>query len=132
MSPENATVKAGSTVYMTCVGYGGEADTWITWSKDGNELFASTRLNFNSSIVTEGGLSFVVSILEICSVEDGDMGMYSCKADNGIGNDTSNFFLTVTPVGGTDICVMNSHLFPFECHLILSVCDLLHSQSQHR
>ena len=41
------------------------------------------------------GLSFVRSILELCSVEGTDAGQYSCFADNTLGNDTASFVLTV-------------------------------------
>lgn len=112
VSPENASVLVGDTVYFTCVGYGGEVETLITWMKGNMELVEDTRLNISSSLMTEGGLPFVVSILEICSVEVGDAGTYSCTADNGLGNETSYFFLTVTPVAGIcRICILVNNCF---------------------
>ncbi len=91
-------------MFLTCVGYGAESDTWITWRKDDTELTGDARLNINSSVVTEGGLSFVMSILEICSVEVNDTGVYSCMADNGVGSEISYFSLIVTAVGGIYTC----------------------------
>ena len=119
ITSQNDSVSAGSTVLLTCVGYGGELYTWITWRKDGIELVEDSRLSINSSLITEGEVSFVLSILEICSAGESDGGDYSCTADNGVGNDTTYFTLSVTSVGGN-----MTLLFPFGRQLIVSVCDL--------
>ena len=49
--------------------------------------------------MTEGDLTFVKSILEVCSVEVDDSGIYSCFADNEFGNDTANFEFVVDTEG---------------------------------
>ena len=95
IASQNGYVPAESTVLLTCVGYGGEMDTWITWRKDGIELVENSRLSINSSLITEGGLSFVLSILVICSANKSNGGDYSCTADNGVGNDTTYFTFDV-------------------------------------
>jgi len=46
-------------------------------------------------LVTENGVTFVQSILELCSTEEADAGQYSCFAENTLGNDTTSFVLTV-------------------------------------
>ena len=46
-------------------------------------------------LVTENGVTFVQSILELCSTEEADAGQYSCFAENTLGNDTASFVLTV-------------------------------------
>ena len=40
-------------------------------------------------------MTFLQSILELCSAEEADAGQYSCFADNTFGNDTASFVLTV-------------------------------------
>ena len=45
--------------------------------------------------MTEIRVTFVLSILELCSAEGADGGQYSCFAANTIGNDTTSFVLTV-------------------------------------
>ncbi len=103
IGPEDVTVEAGSTVLITCVAYS-EATTSITWIRDSDQTTldnsTGSQVTVYEELVTEGGLTFVQSILEVCSVEDGDSGSYTCVASNEFRNDSSTFNLTVLPVGG--------------------------------
>ena len=48
----------------------------------------------------EGGITFVQSVLQICSVKTNDTGVYSCIADIEGSNDTASFELIVVPPEG--------------------------------
>ncbi len=103
VAPEDITTEAGSTVFITCVAYS-ENTPSITWIQNDNQTIldnsTSTRVTVYEELVTEGGLTFVQSILEVCSVEVADSGSYSCVASNGVRNDSTSFELTILPVGG--------------------------------
>ena len=55
----------------------------------------NSRVTIYEELVTENGVTFVRSILELCNLEEADAGQYSCFANNTIGNDTASFMLTV-------------------------------------
>ncbi len=103
IGPEDVTVESGSTVFVTCVAYS-EDILSITWIQNDNQTIldnsTSTRVTVYEELVTEGGLTFVQSILEVCSVEVADSGNYSCVASSGVRNDSTSFELTILPVGG--------------------------------
>ena len=60
----------------------------------------SQRVAIYEEELEEGGIVFVQSILQICSAESDDAGVYSCSAENDVDNVTANFELTVTPIAG--------------------------------
>ena len=93
-------VPDGDTVLLTCVAYG-DLPLSISWSRDGSTLMNdSQRITIFEEEVEEGGTTFIQSILQICSTEANDAGVYSCIAENEAGNDTATFELTVTPDEG--------------------------------
>ena len=93
-------VPDGDTVLLTCVAYG-DLPLSISWSREGSVLRNdSQRITIFEEEVEEGGITFIQSILQICSTEANDAGVYSCIAENDAGNDTSTFELTVTPDEG--------------------------------
>ena len=99
VAPETTDVDAGNTVLFTCVALGDSLPS-ITWSRqNGSVLDNDTGVTIYEELVSEGGLIFVQSILEVCSVEELDSGNYSCSADNDFGSDTSTFELTVSAEG---------------------------------
>ena len=57
----------------------------VTWSKNGSILSNSSELYIHQVLVTDGGLTFVESVLRMCNVEESD---YWCSADNLIGNES--------------------------------------------
>ena len=99
ISPRNSTVEAGSTTILTCVGFGNPTP-YITWRRGTTELSNGSRTTIYEELVTENGVNFVQSILEICSVGEADDGQYSCTVSNALGNASVNFELSVTAVGG--------------------------------
>ena len=85
---------------LTCVAYG-DLPLSISWSREGSVLMNdSQRITIYEEEVEEGGTTFIQSILQICSTEADDAGVYSCIAANEAGNDTATFELTVTPPEG--------------------------------
>ena len=99
ISPGNSTVVEGSTLLLTCVGFG-EPTPSVTWSTGGVQLSNNSRITIYEELVTENGVDFVQSILEICSTEEADGGQYSCTVGNALGNASVNFELSVTAAGG--------------------------------
>jgi len=99
ISPGNSTVEAGSTVVFACVGFGDPTPS-VTWSTGGVQLSNNSRITIYEELVTENGVDFVQSILEICSAEEADGGLYSCTVGNALGNASVNFELSVTAAGG--------------------------------
>ena len=91
---DSATIAAARTGVFVCVASGDPAPS-ISWSRGGAPLSNGTRFSIYEELVTVNGVTFVESILVICSVEQGDAAQYSCVASNSIGSDTANFNLTV-------------------------------------
>ena len=103
IGPEDATVEAGSTVFITCVAYSKDIPS-ITWIREYDQTIldnsTGSRVTVYEELVTiEEGFTYVQSILEVCSVEVGDSGSYTCTATNGLRNDSTSFNLTVLPQG---------------------------------
>ncbi len=102
IAPESTSIDFGVTVLITCVAYG-EAPTYITWVRDSDQTTldnsTSSRVTIYEELITEGGLTFAQSILEVCSVEEMDASNYTCVTANDFGNDTATFELTVNPQG---------------------------------
>ena len=89
---------AGNTIISVCVAYG-DPNPSITWSRGGTVLSNDSRVTIYEEVVTENGVMFVQSIIEVCSAEAGDAGQYSCFAENSFGNDTTVIELTVNAGG---------------------------------
>ena len=91
---QTTAVDAGNTITFACVAYG-DPNPSISWNRGDTLLSNGTRVTIYEELVTENGVTFVQSILELCSAEEADAGQYSCFADNTLGNDTESFELTV-------------------------------------
>ena len=95
ITPENLTeVSSGNTVFLTCVALG-ELPLAFRWTREGSDLMNDSRVFVYEEAFEEGGSSFVQSILQICSTEEPDSGVYSCVAENEQGNATAVFELDV-------------------------------------
>ena len=94
-------VDAGTTVTYVCVGYGEDEPSNIIWEFGDQTLSNDTSdlVTIYDSRVVENGLVFTQSILELCSVEVENAGMYSCTANNSRGSNSSTFTLNVRPRG---------------------------------
>lgn len=64
------------------------------------ELTNNSRFTIYNELVTENGVTFIESILEICSIGEADAGEYTCAVANQAGADTVTVQVTVTESGG--------------------------------
>ena len=84
---------------FTCVAAGGPS-TSISWSSLSEpQLTNSSRVTIYEELVTEGGVTFVQSFLEICSVQETDASNYTCSATNDLGTDNATFEFAVDSEG---------------------------------
>ena len=79
-TPDNITVSAGTRLSLVCVAWGNPAPN-ITWTPDAT---AVPYQNVYNTSTTLNGLTYVVSILEVCYTEPQFSGTYSCTATNGV------------------------------------------------
>ncbi|KAL5494171.1 hypothetical protein EMCRGX_G015449 [Ephydatia muelleri] len=79
-TPDNITVSAGTRLSLVCVAWGNPAPN-ITWTPDAT---AVPYQNVYTTSTTLNGLTYVVSILEVCYTEPQFSGTYSCTATNGV------------------------------------------------
>ena len=92
IQPPNTSVNLGSAVLLTCVSYGLPIPT-ITWNRGDAKLNNDSRTTVYDQLVTENGVTFIVSMLQLCSAEEMDNGEYSCIGQNLVGIDSSVFQL---------------------------------------
>ena len=92
-------MEAGSTVLLTCVGFGDPVPS-VTWSTQGVALSNSSQVTIYEELGTEDGVDFVQSILAISNVEEPNGGHYTCTVGNTLGNASAKFELYVTATGG--------------------------------
>ena len=97
IAPQSSSVTAGNTILFSCVAVGDPYPS-ITWIRDdGSEIMNdSMRISVYASQQDQGGVVFIHSILEICSVEAADAGYYTCVASNSLGSSNSSFQVDVT------------------------------------
>ena len=67
----------------------------ISWNRGDTAVSNNSRITTYEELVTEMGVTFVLSILELCSAEQADNGQYTCFAENTFGNNVASFVLTV-------------------------------------
>ena len=103
VTPEDIVVGINSTLMLACVAYG-EPTPLVGWSREGARLMNDSRVTIYKNEVTEGGLSFNKSILEICSFETLDRGQYSCDASNQAATASASFEVSGTVARGHKMC----------------------------
>ena len=91
---ESTPITAGNTGVFVCVAHGCPVPS-LTWSRDGTPLGNSPRSTILEELVNENGVTFVQSILVICSLEQDDTAQYNCSASNNISFASASFNLTV-------------------------------------
>ena len=91
---ESATITAGWTGMFVCVAYGYPVPS-LTWEKDGTLLKNQSRSTIYEEQVVENGVTFVQSILEVCSLEQDDAAQYNCNTSNNISSASASFELIV-------------------------------------
>ena len=98
--PSDTEATYGDTVLLTCVAFGDPLPTfyWLHNSQPVENSTDSTTLVFDD-YVTEYGITFVRSILQLCSVTFEAEGYYTCVANNSAGVETANTSLQVISTG---------------------------------
>ena len=92
---ESTPITAGNTGVFVCVAHGCPVPS-LTWSRDGIPLGNSSRSTiFEEQLVNENVVTFVQSILAICSLEQDDTAQYNCSASNNVSFASASFNLTV-------------------------------------
>ena len=86
----------GDTLTLSCVGYGNPLPS-VFWSRSGTNqvLTNSSQISIFEETLSESGVTFVKSILQVCNVQPNMTGEYSCTSQNELGNETATFELTV-------------------------------------
>ena len=97
-------MEAGSTITLSCAGFGDPTPS-IVWSMGSTQLSNNSQITIHEELVTEVGVNFVHSILEICSIEEANGGVYTCTVGNAIGNTSYNFELSVIAAGNIIIII---------------------------
>ena len=92
---ENPLIITGSTAMLVCVVTGNPLPT-LEWHYEGNPLANSSRIQMFSEVVMVTGTEMVQSVLEICSLEESDTGLYKCVGRNPVSKDSAAVSLTVT------------------------------------
>ena len=108
--PSDTDVSYGSTVLLTCIFYGDPIPS-IYWLNDTSLIVNSTDIMVYQEVITDWGVTFSRSILEVCSVDLSDEANYSCAANNSVGDEFAFFSLTVFTEGrsGWNICTLIVH-----------------------
>ena len=94
LSNQTIAVDAGSAISLTCVAYGVPIPS-ISWNNRSTLLRNGSRVTIYEGQLTENGVTFVQSILQLCGAVEADTGQYSCFTNNTLGNDIAFFDLTV-------------------------------------
>ena len=114
--PPLTDVPDGNTILLTCVAYG-ELPLGISWSREGSLLMNnSQRIVIYEEEFEEGGITFVQSVIQICSAEADDAGVYNCTAENEVDSVSASFELTVTPL--VSELLLSGRVFPEKCILL--------------
>lgn len=91
---QRIVVDAGNTITFVCV-VDRDSNPFISWNRGDTAASNNSRITTYEELVTEMGVTFVLSILELCSAEQADNGQYTCFAENTFGNNIASFVLTV-------------------------------------
>ena len=92
--PQNTVVMTGNTAFLVCVAYG-QPQSSVTWSMGTASLSNSSQISIREQLLNHNGFIYVRSVLEICNTNAAHTGEYSCTADNGVGNHSISFQLSI-------------------------------------
>ena len=86
--PEDAEVRKNSRATFSCAAFGSPTPV-IVWNSSSLVVADFSNHNdqgvsvYNQEVNTSENLTLVVSLLELCEVDEGDAGVYMCTAYNG-------------------------------------------------
>ena len=79
----STSLHVGDTVLLTCVGFGQLQPVEITWRKNGADIMNSSSTTiYEEEIIAEGGRTFKMSTLVLCSLQGSGAGGYNCMVSN--------------------------------------------------
>ncbi len=90
------TVESGAAAVLVCVGFAGSSEASISWHHDGQTLMNGSYSTIYEELLDQGGRSFKISYLQLCNAQTSQTGNYTCSVSNGVENETSEVFLSVT------------------------------------
>lgn len=89
-------VDVGDTLAFACVSFGENESTNILWKFGDRKLANNSKIRiYDNPQLEVNGINFTLSVLELCSVQLGAPGLYSCTAKNSMDQVSFNFTLTV-------------------------------------
>ena len=93
--PSNVYVRAGETIILACAGIGNNPQ--ISWSTNGATITNETddRVTVYEEFNVQRGVRYIQSILEICSTQTSDEGVYECTVTSRTLSRSVNFTLAV-------------------------------------
>ena len=94
-------VRGGETILIVCAGVGLNPE--LSWSRGGVTVTNATddRVTIYEEFGVEGNIPYLESILEICSAQDSDEGVYECTLTSRSLSSTVNFTLSVNSTPAT-------------------------------
>ena len=98
IAPDDTVVDQDNTVLVTCVAYAPSQPN-ISWTQNGQLLSNDSVISIYDDVLYQGGVTFYLTTLEICSVDPRHGGEYSCTFSNSFGNHSSSFSISVLPAG---------------------------------
>ena len=102
----NLTVVANQSgsLVLTCVAFGVPAPS-VRWERFGGEIPESANISIVSWISDD--VEFISSTLELCDLQISDIGLYSCIANNSVGENQYNFTITLSQCKSPDLVCRN-------------------------
>lgn len=93
--PSNVYIRAGETIILACAGIGNDPE--ISWTTDGVTITNGTddRVTVYEELNVQSGVRYIQSLLEICSIQTSDEGVYECTVTSRTLSRSVNFTLTV-------------------------------------
>lgn len=93
-----ATLNEGETALLSCMGFADPAT--ISWSNNGQPVENTSLTTIYEEEVIEDGRMYLQSILQLCSLNKSNAGVYTCTVSNGRAEGTASTILTVSGVSG--------------------------------
>ena len=119
--PSNVFVRGGETIMIVCAGIGSSPE--LFWSRGGDTITNATddRVTIYEEFGMEGNTPYIQSILEICSTQESDEGVYECTVTSRTVSNTVNFTLSVNSTPAT-IVIAPADTYPIFNSSVFLTC----------